>query len=655
VKPLLLSFLAALPQESRAAASRPTAEQAEIFALIDRFDDTDTSKLPFVKVATGNWGQRGSREPDVEYRYGFLLSDRDGRFTVRYLDLTEATLTASPPAANGLSRVGFERISLTDHVREVVKVLDAVARDANEPRYYMRPSAPMDPRGMALVLAREAARRNAWEDVDKVWNALGGVSEAREELGDGLRNRWHLHFGDPRVSREALVNEVTIWLDAFRNSYSRPWIETLRTGLVMQLTIEAAASRESRPRSERGSESVEALVKRLRNDTLPVNSEQTTFGGYFLNRGDNEGAPAGVALFKLGFTAVPQLLAAVDDAQPSRCVWYSSRYGGGFRVFTMGDLSSAVLEEISGLVFYGEPKELHRSWSSWWADASVKGEETALAERVVKGDATSCGVAARFLEQYPHRVADVMTACKKAVNRDYKTQFVDLVATSRDPSVGPFLVECLMTGPYVEPRVASARALLDRGDDRGVRYFIELWKRSEPLPEERQPDVPAAVADWDLELAVQGAASAAVKLLLTSGSAEALTAIGEGLRIKPPEVRSAVASQLRSLTLDDVLRQVPGERKRDAEAKLEDLAISLLTDPTRSNGMMGFTFQGSFVSLTDPRSSDLTACAIVNLWPDRYRFDPTQPETARDRQIAEILTAWKAARPASRPREAERK
>jgi hypothetical protein len=49
------------------------------------------------------------------------------------------------------------------------------------------------------------------------------------------------------------------------------------------------------------------------------------------------------------------------------------------------------------------------------------------------------------------------------------------------------------------------------------------------------------------------------------------------------------------------------------------------------------------------------ACALVKHWPDRYRFDPLQPEAARDQKIAEILTAWKAARPASRPSEAERK
>jgi hypothetical protein len=107
--------------------------------------------------------------------------------------------------------------------------------------------------------------------------------------------------------------------------------------------------------------------------------------------------------------------------------------------------------------------------------------------------------------------------------------------------------------------------------------------------------------------------------------------------------------------LDDVLRRVPDDRKRDTQARIEELMMSFLTDSSRSKGMWGFTFQGSFVSLTDPRTADLTACAIVNLWPDRYRFDPMQPEAARDRQIAEILAAWKATRPASRPREGDRK
>src|SRR5688572_13398626 len=91
----------------------------EVFVLIDRFDPLDTSSLPFVEVSTGRWISYYDSDPPVNtYRHGFLLDDRDGRFTVRGVDLGTETLAATGGGAAEHERVGYVRKDMKAHAMQ---------------------------------------------------------------------------------------------------------------------------------------------------------------------------------------------------------------------------------------------------------------------------------------------------------------------------------------------------------------------------------------------------------------------------------------------------------------------------------------------------------------------------------------------------------
>jgi hypothetical protein len=112
-----------------------------IFQIIDRFDALDTTKLPFVRVATGSWVRFDDDPPQNQYRFGFLQNDEGGIFTIRYLDLSRAKLRSTPKGTEEHRRVGYETRDLAAYARDVARKL--VNTEDGESNYYTRPSTPI--------------------------------------------------------------------------------------------------------------------------------------------------------------------------------------------------------------------------------------------------------------------------------------------------------------------------------------------------------------------------------------------------------------------------------------------------------------------------------------------------------------------------------
>ncbi len=165
-------------------ADDPPYDRDHTFALIDRFDTQRTVDLPFVRVATGQWIRDDNGNPKTQHRFGFLQNGGGSTFTICYLDLRREMLTATPASTPEHERVVHERWDIAQYAREVGK--DLTEPDDGGTRYYMSPSTPMDPRGEALILARACARRGLENEVEELFDAVGSVEEARNELADGL-------------------------------------------------------------------------------------------------------------------------------------------------------------------------------------------------------------------------------------------------------------------------------------------------------------------------------------------------------------------------------------------------------------------------------------------------------------------------------------
>lgn len=621
---------------------RPISGRDRIFALIDRFDSLKTEDLPFVQVATGCWAAYGDDAPENQYRFGFLEDGGKPTFTVRYLDLTRETLKPTPEGTPEYERVGYELRDMAQHARDVAKSF--AEPDDCGPRYYLSPSAPMDPRGEALLLARACARRGLKSEVETILKAVGSVEEAIDELADGFRVLLSMDFADATLTRADLLERHQRWLDAFPDDRRREYVLE-RTKLLKRMVAEDRARKERVGRKELTEEEVVAdLVFSLRDEFHPV--KHWIASGYFVATSaqrPNDGSRPSVRLLELGHNAVPALIDAVTDETLTRTVWYSSRYGGSFWVISVGTFASEILEEESGLTFYGDAEERQAKWRSWWKTASEKGEEAVLAEIARRGGCASGRAAKMLLERWPGRTGDVIEGIRRATNRHYRQDLVKIVSEVNAELVTEFLLEELKEGPYVGVRVVAARELLDRGRRDGLDIFVREWATVADRREKHQPEVPESVKDFDFAIAQDNARCQMTEFLLASGDLEAVRTVGRRLMSQPVSVRIAVLESLESDTLAMALKRAdPGVRSL-LEREFERMLGELLEDNHRRYGSFGASFEDGFVSLRDPLVADHAACQLHELWPDRYSYDPKGPTELRKRRLAKVKNVWRKA------------
>jgi len=432
-----------------------TPSQDDVFALLDAFDPLDTSTLPFVRVATGRWRDQEHEDysdpPRNRYRFGFLVSDDGGRFTVRCVDLTRETLAKTPEGTPEHERVGYEDLDLASYAREFKARLTA-EEEPIESRFYLSPDPTMEPAAEALLLARACERR-----------------------------------------------------------------------------------------------------------------------------------------------------------------------GGSFWVWPVEHFATEILEEITGIEFYGKREEVQAAWRDWWKIASEKGEEEALAEIVGRGDTASGWAAKRLLERWPDRFDACLRGIRRAEDGWVRQDLIPIVARIRDERVTEFLLEEVEKGPDVGARVKAAEALLDRGRREGLDLFLKEW-----------------VQTADVRCAAAG-------LLLGSGDSDAVRTVGEGFMDQPQPLRMCVLDMIRWMSLEQILERADAASKPDIEKEIERILGLLLDDTHRESGLStSFMLGDRSVSMHDPLAADLAACQLVRFWPDRYDYDPTVPTRLRMRRLAHVKDVWRA-------------
>lgn len=619
-----------------------TAEEKKTFALIDRFDSLDTSKLPFVRAATGSWIKYDDDPPMNRYRYGFLLSDGEKEFTARYLSLIKVTLTKTPAGKPEHERVGTNAVDMAAHARDYARRVAAGGGEPYKLDYYMRPDATMTPRAEALLLARALQRRGLTAEVHALWKASEPRSDADYELGKGFAYGLTLDFTDPALTRETILANHRKWLDAYPGHYFHKFVKK-KVEILERMVEEDRVGREKAPGGETAQErEVLDLIFALRDERRPVKYWWSD-GHYVPAKAPEpeEGSRPSVRLAMLGTRAAPALVEAVGDETFTRTVWYSSRHGGGLRLITVGSFAERILEEVSGLRFYGRTEERKARWQNWWKGISEKGEEGMLAELAARGDHSSGEAAKRLLGRWPKRVPDVIAGARKARNRGVRKELVGIVAGQKGEKVTEFLLEELEKGPYVPARVDAALALLDRGRQEGLVHFKKEWRTAAAPKEKRQPGVPKAVADFDFSIAQGNARQAMARFLLASGDPEAVRIVGKDLLRFPSRVRYAILESLRYGELADFLKRAAPKKQAEIEKELEGILVLLLDDSHRHGGSFGVSAPGGSATLRDPTTADLAATTLFSWWPDRYSFDPRGPSRLRERRILGLKNRWR--------------
>ncbi len=386
-----------------AAGPDPMTRQARaFFEWFNSLLHPDLKGCPYVRVATGEWGRIGDEPARQIFTEAFLLETNDSSFSVFALDLLERTFTLTNPTINEqFTRPEFEVLGLSGRVKEVLVAFRNPPSKEDERRRFG--SLLTDP-SEVFTLAWACWRKGMDSDAQRLYEQAlkmplrGGSEEKPSEYRQDLE--YHLgftmfwgavgSFEDTAVSRPQLLAQFeTIVSNNQRSQYVERAAQF--AGVLKRMVSEdeahaklALTNLDRLPVEQR----VHELIFRLRDQngghlfSIPFGSSDIFDDGC-----GSTNSPAH-QLVKLGYAAVPQLIAALDEPAFSRTIT-SGKYVESQSVVTVGDCAKTILDRIAGTNFPDAPKSsdlskgadrsaTKRAVEAWWAESQNKPEKQVL-------------------------------------------------------------------------------------------------------------------------------------------------------------------------------------------------------------------------------------------------------------------------------------
>ena len=370
-------------------------------------------------------------------------------------------------------------------------------------------------------------------------------------------------------------------------------------------------------------EQVSELIFRLR-DQNGWQSSQPGYCDVFADRSGSTNTPAH-QLARLGYTAVPQLIAALDDTTYSRSVGYHRNFYFSHTILTVGDCAEAILERISGREFFArrttssymskdnEVGSAKKAVEAWWAEATAKGEKQMLIEGVTAAGQEAPAQAGILRQRYPDAAAAALIRGAGAATNSWVHAWLVQELTRLDgTNVTDFLEKEMAGADPLEYRVSAADHLLRRGKTNAVPAMIREW---ENLPKQDPLD-----------------RGLLAHFLAKADSVEAVRALSQGLRERPVSARYRVVCALGETNSWD------RPQSSATLAAVEESLEGALDDLEEHIGDFGYG------TLYAPRICDAAGFFLAKRWPDRYAFDLSPSLSVRERQRVGCLNVWRAAR-----------
>ena len=671
-----------------------TAEARADFEWFSGLGLPDLKSAPLVRVATGQVRREPDEPPKNTYLHAFLIDAKAGAFTVLTFDLRERTLTNTPADQPEFEQTGFARLNLRDEADTLLDWVktsklppDAwrpVGQRLSERAGYFLLSRACWRQGLEEEAARlydqagRASSRSAATEIAWVTPeaapveitsllALGGARVVTAEGGGGA---WQIILDDGEEDPPANSSAKS------RASVFRDNLEKEMAGaLFWQLTEDFGDPTISRaqllargrtfvrdfPRSEylpRAKRAVEVLARMAEQDkaharlagrdTVALSPEQRVAELIFQLRDQNGGqtsAAAGCDIFqdargstntpahqlvRIGYPAVPQLIAALGADEFSRTVAFRRSDAFSHTVLSVGDCALTILARISGkplnprtyaaLPATNRVAEARRVMQVWWDQLQEKGEKQYLIDATESGWDDALAPAAMLLARYPEAAAGpLIKGAQAAHTAAIHARLVETLARCDAPETVEYLGRELRDGPSLLSRLAAADGLRRRGRPEPVSTMLKEWEsvdRARGLPADGQPEL--------------------VRFLATADSPDAIAALSRDSRQRPVETRVYILDCLEANTAPAAPRLSPATSQA-----IETALITGLADTEEMLGESGLRDGRYFIN---PRVSDFAARLLARFWPDRYSFDLSASLKARDRERLECLNVWRAGR-----------
>jgi hypothetical protein len=362
-------------------------------------------------------------------------------------------------------------------------------------------------------------------------------------------------------------------------------------------------------------------------------------GGFSIDLGEEKKKdkpnPA-VELKKLGITALPTIIAHLDDPRPTRCKGHWRSYSpDGQHLLRYGDCCQQIFEAITGHTIFtphstvsyphsdNEGKKCKERAGKWWEEFQKKGEKQMLVEGVRVGDHDSPRKAEQLAKKYPDAaLAPIMDAARATGSARTRSVLVEVAADLKDDKVQAFLHEELK-GPFFQARVKAAEALAVRGHPDGIKALLTEWK---------------ATANKDPEDTYDGwALDALIRCLVHCGDPDAVRVIGAEMGQHSVSVRATIVYEV-GIAEKDPRDKPLTEAVSNA---IEDLLIQAMKDLEQTNS---YSSRSNGKSVNRPQIADLAAEALANRWKRSELFDITGPKQTRAKQRLKIENIWRERR-----------
>lgn len=609
-----------------------------MFAWFDAIGYQKSLAAPFIMVDT--WYAEGGKKSSQERAYGFLLSQDKASFTYMNLDLATHRQTFGPSYASGRSgnfqKVNFEKWlpQKLAHVRASQK-WDKV----DQWRFSNKIDSPIN----LLILARVAEQR--------------GLRDASKAFFESAKYATLLYSGSPpKPAVEQIKNQIRDCVGHLRQTALAdpdvPWTAAL-AGVKDYLARFSSGeyvewAREVLPNLERvAKESAEPRVKDI--DSLPLDARVAELvfllreqrGRQWIHPGEcdvfvddrGEKSPAH-QLVRIGYTAVPQLIAVLADPRPTRSSQSLDRHTPQGSVLAVGDVAAQVLTKIANRRFDASldrtmtpetrRKVVQATAHAWWREAKAKGELQVLVEAVEKGDYGSIAAADRLVRAFP---SDALNAISKGLARaeesSVASSFVHILRDLKDTRLAAFAREQFLNGKHLETRLAAVQLpvdwdpefLVDRliGELRGMRKEHDQYSCGE-----------------------------LIEILAATGRARAINAIAADYPKLGVDCRwDLITEFLSGPEIDPTygwsLPTTPAQKAEFMKA-LEAVLVLGLGD-TEVNVGAGGSY-GDY-EYSDPRICDGAVRSIAECFPKKYRYRATKTGLQANSLRLTMLNIWR--------------
>lgn len=341
-------------------------------------------------------------------------------------------------------------------------------------------------------------------------------------------------------------------------------------------------------------------------------------------------------LKKLGWDALPEVIAHLDDTRPTRCEGHWRRFAPeSYVLLRYGDCCQQIFEAITGHGIYsrrttngypvadGKEKDCKAEAEKWYQEFKKKGEKQILVEGVERGNRDSPVHAERLAAKFPaDALGPITRGARASQNEGVRQSLVRTAGELKGDEAAAFLHEELR-GPFLGSRVAAARALVQRGDSAGVRVAVEEWRK----------------LNWadDRDLFPTSPGHELIELLGACGDASAVRALGDKFREKPIATRSTIVESLRQLQKDLRGRPLTAE----VQAAVDGLLVNALGDPDEESSLRGGP---AGKEVRDPTIGDLAAEALAERWNQPGLFDIYARWGERERMRLALQNTWRTKR-----------